>query len=269
MFSWNATDILRSRVAAVAPPADDADVASFRSLVTAAGEDVSASEYSRLNTLATTLKAQGVWGRIFMLWVPVGGSLAVARRCLKSPLGTGYRMGSAVFLESEWNRSVGLDGRLMNGRQLVTGLIGNDIVFNDSHMSIHIEPPANDALNRRDMGVFSSNSTQINVFDSEGIYRSANTTIGLENIPLSPNTLGLMVGTRQSSDARFYQNGNLRSQVTTAATNVASTQQIRIFRARTDQSGKVMSAASIGLGLTNQQVLDYSTAMAAFRAARI
>jgi len=238
-------------------------------VIDTAAEDVNAAEYARLNTLVTSLKSTGVWDRLTVLWVPVGGNLSAAQRCIKHSLspGSGYRMDITAFQESEWNRLQGLDGRLMLDRSLTTGLIGNDITFDDSHLSLWIEPPENNATGRRDFGVITDNNFQLNVFNSLGVFRSK-AAMGIETVALTPDTLGLMVGTRTGSDALFYQNGELRQQVVATGGNVSSPNAIHIFRARAQQSGKVLSAASIGLGLSVQQVADYSAAMATFRNSR-
>ncbi len=246
----------------------DPAVQAFQAAVNSAGESVSAAEYNRLNDLVVSLKANGVWDRILTLWAPVGATLSEARRAIKHPSGSGTKMPAPNFVAADWNRTIGLDGRGMNNRSLDTGVPENSIPGTDSHLAVVVEPPVVSGPHR-DIGVITNNSMMMMVaYNGQSFYRSYNFNTGLENIVMSGNT-GVIVGTRSGSNASLWRDGvSQGSTAAASATGVASANTINVYRARLDQSNKIMSGASVGLGMTATQVQNFSVAMLAFRNSR-
>lgn len=246
----------------------DPAVQAFQTAVNSAGESVSAAEYTRLNNLVVSLKANGVWDRILTLWAPVGATLSEARRAIKHPLGSGTQMPAPNFVAADWNRTIGLDGRGMNNRSLDTGVAENTIPGIDSHIAVVVEPPVVSGPHR-DIGVITNNSMMLMVDNNGGsYYRSYNFNTGLENIVMSGNT-GMILGTRSGNSASLWRDGILQGSTAAAgATGSPSSNKINVYRARLDQANKIMSGASVGLGMTATQVQNFSAAMTAFRNSR-
>ena len=252
----------------------DENVLAFKDKVDLAGGSVSTAEYQRLEALATALKTAGVWDQIVMLWAPVGLAFTTALRALKYPGGvsfSGTQLTSFGHVSTDWDRTIGLDGRSADGKYLDTGVSTNTVTSVSSHMALVVESPVTSGL-FRDMGVWGPNDMQLlccftdgtTSFD-KGFYRSPTSSTNLELVNIGTPFHGVYVGTRLNANSAFLKDGAVLASSTSASGSSTPNLNYNIGRARSSYGRKIVKGGSVGFGLTTSQAQSLSSAFAQFR----
>lgn len=248
----------------------DPDVAAFKAVLDSAAESYLPAEITLLDTLVKALKSAAVWSKIRMLWMPVGASLAPAARAIKHPSGTGYKMTATGFAASDWDRRIGLDGRAATN----TKFVGTNVRVNSlpSSLSTHLMVASETAGvvgDYRDIGQVDANRFQLIIgFREQGYYGSFSLT-NVRNVAV-PSTKGIFIGTRLNMASSYWRNGAKlygRNDDNEPSESGADS-EIVIFRAFNFYANKILSAASVGVGLTDAEAIALSNAVQAARDAR-
>ena len=110
---------------------NDTDVQSFFSRVTAAGGNLSLTEQSAINTLVTSLKSNGTWAKMKLIYPIVGGS---ASSCSQNLISSSY---TASFNGGLTIDSSGITGNGTNG-YINTNFIHNNLISKNNGTSIYV-----------------------------------------------------------------------------------------------------------------------------------
>ena len=219
-----------------------------------------------INDVTLWFKNKGVWSKIFAAWPIVGGTAALHKANLKTP---GTR---ELTFYGGWTHSA--TGMLANGTTgyADTGVNENThLNLNDAHISIYIRTDADGLY--CDMGTTPAFSYELNIFSkfSNVFYpRVQATNSGTTN---STNSKGLFIANRVGGgEVRAQQAGSLKV-ITNSSVQKANSNIFIGANNRTAMSDIVFYApreyafATAGFGLTDQNMADIETGIAAFQAA--
>jgi hypothetical protein len=104
---------------------------------------------------------------------------------------------------------------------------------------------------------------------SNGSFYRSFTSVGIENVSVPANIRGVWVGSLLSGVSDLYFNGAIRSSSAPGAvTHVPTSNEIFIFGAASNNSSKLLSAASIGKGFTASEHVAVNTIFQQARTAR-
>ena len=252
--SWaGATDI-------VGTPAVDPDAQAF---ITAAAI-TDPTQQSAINQLVVDLKGYGVWTKMKGIWPFVGGTASAHKFNLKNPLDT-----NAAFRLSflgGWTHSV--NGALPNGTNGYADTFLNDLSNlsqNDAHCSVY---------SRTNTSVFAP-AIGSNSYGQNGGCKLTLSVIGGTYYSIhsadQPNTAntdtrGFFIANRTLSTSTSLM---IRGSVTThtQASQTPSNTTFKIGGVPSFYDNKQIAFASIGDGLTSQNMTDLNTAVVAFQTA--
>ena len=258
----------------------DSDVAAFFTQARANGGSYSPQEESLVNTFVASLKAEGIWSKMNFIWLPVGANLLSSRAVLKHPsLPTGSLLTYNGYVEGNWNRASGLDGRA-EGLTISTGAtpFGFAPNSNDAHLSVGVVSAASGSGPRRDIG---SGTIEFNLFisfNNLAFFRTGGTSLSArENVSnASPVATGLWVSSQDGVSPYIYGAGNeLLGGATHVKANVTHPNSGEMFinRANTalaTQTGrKELDFASSGLALTRAEAAKLTIIYNAHRSTRL
>jgi hypothetical protein len=244
------------RVRASTEALTDADAQAFFDRVTAAEGSLSATEQDAVNTLVVQMKADGIWSAMKAIYPMVGASAAACAQNLKSSSFTGSFSAGWTFAST---------GVTSNGTSAFfdTNLNQSTHITNTSqHISYYSRTDS--SLDPGEIGIATSNTF---LLLRSGFY-SNQCDSNFVNTP--QNLKGFYLGSRTSSSLRrgFYNGAQVHE--TTNTPNATSSLNYYIGALNSNGvagffSPKECAFASIGDGLTNDNVSDLYTAVQAFQ----
>jgi hypothetical protein len=243
----------------------DPDVDTFFGVMDTAGESYLASEVTMLDNLTTTLKNDGTWDLFTLLWFPVGAGVAEAMRALKHPDGIGTAMtnNGGNFVNADWDRTLGLDGRDQTANHYIDTLVTEDDIgaSNDFHIGLITESTRSPALPGTglvtDFGrAISRSKLSIQLRQGLGGYcRAWTVNYWITNRGTSGNA-ALYIAGREGNRGYYYEDSsNLGEVIFSDGNSEANTAgNFRLFSTSVNSdliSGRVISAAFLGEGVTD------------------
>lgn len=238
------------------PQVSDADAQLFVNRVYTAGGVLSSTELSAVDDLVIDLKADGIWSKMKAIYPMVGASAAACAQNLKSSSFTGTFSSGWTFAST---------GVTPNGTSAFfdTNLNQSTHITNTSqHISYYSRN--NGGGNPGEIGISTSNTFLL----LRSTFYSNQCDANFVNTP--ENLKGFYLGSRTSSTLRrgFY-NG---SQVHEVPTTPNATSSLNYYIGALNNNGVAgflsdnpCAFASIGDGLTNDNVSDFYTAVQAFQ----
>ena len=266
--------------------AEDPDAAALFSAIEGDGHALWNPEKAMINSLAISLKAEGLWDLIMLLWVPIGPTVDAAMRTLKHPQGVGTKMTNSGFLAEDWNRLQGLgDLAPEHGKFIATGATALECSPNalNTHISLVAENAFTSPDFQRDLGTINSGGFQFLLRLSSGLGAylrlggggGGNTAV--ENASGSPSPpLGTFVSRQDGINPEVFLDGSPLSggsRYTPALGNNPDS-EIYIFRASNSgasfnkSASRIFSFASVGLSLSDAQVASYNTILSQLKTQR-
>lgn len=252
-----------------APSSIDADAAAWAAGVTANGGTYSAATLAAQSTLATALKAAGLWSKINRINTFCGDQLAAALVPLK--VGGGNATDTNVnFVGGDYTEATGLTG---NGstKRLDTGLLASALTLSSTHFSIYNRSAAVGGA------AISGSSDGTNFFglapptvDGTVLSYQGNLPGALIISAVITTPYGHLVGTRTDASTHVvYRNGSSLASNAGAASALPA-QSITLFSRNaagtpTDFAAQIYAGYSIGSGLTAGDALAFSAHMEAFQ----
>jgi hypothetical protein len=234
----------------------DSDAQAFFDRVTTAGGSLSTTEQDAVNTLVVQMKADGIWTKMKAVYPMVGASAAACAQNLKSSSFTGSFSAGWTFAST---------GVTSNGTSAFfdTNLNQSTHITNTSqHISYYSRTDS--SLDPGEIGIATSNTF---LLLRSGFY-SNQCDSNFVNTP--QNLKGFYLGSRTSSSLRrgFYNGAQVHE--TTNTPNATSSLNYYIGALNSNGvagffSPKECAFASIGDGLTNDNVSDLYTAVQAFQ----
>jgi hypothetical protein len=234
----------------------DSDAQAFFDRVTTAGGSLSTTEQDAVNTLVVQMKADGIWTKMKAIYPMVGASAAACAQNLKSSSFTGSFSAGWTFAST---------GVTSNGTSAFfdTNLNQSTHITNTSqHISYYSRTDS--SLDPGEIGIATSNTF---LLLRSGFY-SNQCDSNFVNTP--QNLKGFYLGSRTSSSLRrgFYNGAQVHE--TTNTPNATSSLNYYIGALNSNGvagffSPKECAFASIGDGLTNDNVSDLYTAVQAFQ----
>jgi hypothetical protein len=252
----------------ITPPATyDTDAQAFFDRVGDAGGSLTILEKVAVNNLVLDLKTAGVWSKRKVLYPYVGASAAACAQNLASSSFTGGFSSGFVFAASGISGTTAYMSTGFN--PFVEGL-----AYNDNSIGIYTRY-SNQNTAQYECGC--GNNTGSALF-SLCARRSGNTSIyDSANFPnnrvsaSNSNSSGFFLGKANSSTAKFYRNG---VSLGTKALTAHSMPNYELYAYSFNEQGTVTyytnqesSMFWCGLGLTDTEAVDLSTAVATFQAA--
>ncbi len=246
------------------PSDPDARLFLFKSGIT------DATIKSAINQLILDFKSYGIWTKMKAIYPFVGGTSSTHKWNLKNPLDTdaAFRL---VFNGTITHDSNGITPNGSTGYADTKFNGSAQSINNDSHLSVYVRTNSA-AADKTEINAYDGASAYWGIkcrdtgdFTFNGIYRFA--TDGFIK-PSNSNSSGMFALTRRSSsDAQAYRNGSSTGTTTTSSQNIPNTNVLIGTRGdhASSFSDRNIAFASIGNGLTTQNVADLYTAVQAFQ----
>lgn len=243
----------------------DADAQAFFDRVTAAGGTLSTPEKNATNTLVLDLKGYSIWTDIKAAYPMVGSSAASCAQNLKSSSFT------ATFSSGWTFASTGVKG---NGSStfMNTGLIpSSELGLNSTHISMYSR--TENVGSFLDMGSSPLLYLYFSFNSGGNTYHANNSAENNFGIPTITTSLGFFTSNRISSTEMsiWARTTEYTDSVSSAATSTTQP-TIPIYLGAYNNGGspglptnREYAFASIGLGLTDTQLVNYYTAVQAFQ----
>jgi hypothetical protein len=246
----------------------DPDAAAFFARVTAAGGSLTNTEKTAVNSLVLDMKSYGIWTSMKAIYPMVGASAAACAQNLKSSSFTGSFTSGWTFAST---------GVTPNGTSayMNTSFIPstNGLTYDNNHLSFYSRTSAQSgAIQFYEMG--SGNSTGNNNFalfirrntDLAG-YDSGDFTTNRATFT-NTNGQGFYCGTAPTTTSKYFKNGT--SQVSKSL-SVKSVSNLNTYLGAFNEDNTIVyysirecSFASLGLGLSDAQSLNFYTAVQTF-----
>jgi hypothetical protein len=275
--------LLRPIASSVHPEAN-----AWRTAVVANGGSVSASTMRAVSKFCADIDAAGIRNKFYRLNLFCGDGLTAALVPLyRAESRTGTALGNSIdtnngpFVSGDFNNTGSSSGLKGNGstKFLDTGLFGNAIPGNDSHLGFGLRATqTGSAAFRRLGGVWNGSSNSINMS-----VRRNDANLNCEFGAFSPSSFtagevvqnnSLSVGDVMMAFPSFYRNGVATGTSATASLTYPSAHAIYIFALlRADNSIVLhhtdarLNWYSIGLTMTSAEALSFYNAIAAFNTA--
>ena len=246
----------------------DADAQAFFDRVTAAGGTLSTTEKNATNQLVLDMKSAGIWTSMRAVYPMVGASAAACAQNLKSSSFTGTFSSGWTFAST---------GVTPNGTSafMNTSFIPstNGLTYDNNHLSFYSRTSAQSgAIQFYEMGSGNATGTDnLSLFvrrstDLAG-YDSGDFTTNRASFT-NTNGQGFYCGTAPNTTSKYFKNGV--SQVSKSL-SVKSISGVNVYigafnenNVTTYYSQKECAFASLGLGLTDTQALNFYTAVQTF-----
>jgi hypothetical protein len=250
----------------------DPDAQAF---ITAAGI-TDPTQQTAINTLVVSLKANGLWTKMKVIYPFVGGTATTHKFNLKDPrdLDAAFRLSFV----GGWTHSS--TGALPNGTNAYANSffkpLTNGLAYNNNHIAYYSRT-INAGLNSLSQfyEVGSGNNTGNNNL-SLWTRREANTAgYDSSNFPTNRQTFsntdgrGFYIGTAPNTTAKFFRNGVLRSSIVASAFSITDFNiyigGFNEIGGSTYSSQKQVAFSSIGDGLTDTEAANFYTAVQTFQ----
>jgi hypothetical protein len=220
------------------------------------------TQQTAINTLVVSLKTNGLWTKMSAIYPMVGGTAFSHKFNLKNPLDTNAAF--RLVFSGGWTHSV--NGALPNGTNAFADSfvnVGTHLALNSTHVSVY-------SRTNVDILAPSIGNTVGGVPDEVTMWlRFGNTSYLRVNNPIASTTTstdsrGLFIGNRNSST---QINLSIRGTQNTFSntSNSTSTTSIKLSGLSTFFDTKQLAFASIGDGLTAQNMTDFTTAVQTFQ----
>jgi hypothetical protein len=247
----------------------DADAQDFFDRVATNGGTISTATKGYVNTFVLAAKADSYWTKLTRINLFCGDDLAAAMTPLK--VGGGDDPETNVnFVGGDYSEATGLTG---NGstKYLNTGLLADALSANDTHIALYNR--ASSANGGRHGAADSGELFIVYAPYSDGTFYSDmyDENTDRTSAATGGTPYGFLVSTRRSTTAHeIYRNGSSLATNTTAVTGTLPTLEIYLFAANmatvvNHYNDAVLGAYSIGAGLTDTDVSNYSTDLNAFQ----
>jgi hypothetical protein len=249
----------------------DPDALAFFARVTAAGGTLSATEKSAVNTLVTTMKADGTWTPMKAIYPMVGASAAACAQNLKSSSFTGTFTSGWTFA------STGVTG---NGTSayMNTNFIPSSDYTSGTNFGLFLYTSSTTAgAADRDMAIFTGIATpSLNLTSKDATTSKTDLFDFAGRISVGGyNVEGFYTGSRTASNsAKLFRNGTSIG-TTTAAQGTAPSIFLVLGGANFSSSNPITSVGAFSAktfsfagtcdGLTDTQASDFYTAVQAFQ----
>jgi hypothetical protein len=215
-----------------------------------------------INTLVVSLKANGIWAKMKAIYPFVGGTATTHKFNLKNPLDTNAAF--RLVFNGGWIHSA--NGALPNGTNAFADSfvnVGTHLALNSTHVSVY---------SRTNVDILAPSIGNIagGAPDEVAMWlRFGNTSYLRVNNPVASTTA--------STDSRglFIGNRNLSTQINLSirgtqntfsnTSNSVSITSIKLSGLLTFFDTKQLAFASIGDGLTNQNMTDFTTIVQSFQ----
>jgi hypothetical protein len=247
----------------------DPDAQAFFDRVTTAGGTLSETEKNATNQLVLDMKTAGIWSSMKAIYPMVGASAAACAQNLKSSSFTGTFTSGWTFAST---------GVTPNGTSayMNTSFIPstNGLTYDNNHLSFYSRTSAQSgAIQFYEMGsgnvtgsnnlsLFIRRNTDLAGYDS-GDFATNRATF------TNTNGQGFYCGTAPTTTSKYFKNGT--SQVSKSL-SVKSVSNVNAYlgafnedNTTTYYSIRECAFASLGLGLTDTQALNFDTAVQAFQ----
>lgn len=234
----------------------DADAEALIAAILGDGGSLTSDELSAIRYFIPYLKSKSIWSQIKALYLMVGGDAIGCKYNAKDPrdLDAAFRL---VFYNSPTfdGNGVQWDGSSTYAETFCA--IDPDLDINSLHLSYYSRQ--NTSSSGVELGAFSSSVFYMQIYYSPLGKSSWSYPSGDEILQSAPSSLGAFTGSRQdSSHSSIYQGNTLIGTSGTTSTALIST-TVHLGHANelagfyTDRQ---CAGASIGLGLTDQNILD-------------
>jgi hypothetical protein len=270
MFS---TPITFLKFAVPSGPVYDPDAEAFFARVTAAGGSLTLTERNATNQLVLDLKSYSIWSAMKVIYPMVGSSAASCAQNLASSSFTGTFSGGWTFANT---------GAKPNGTNayMDTGFApASHLIDSSSHLS-HYSRTQNIEISAYDMNSYNPTGNT-KEFGLSQYYGGISSKIFMAYyypdqgvLPNVPNTLGFQIGTRVSNSlSKIMFNGGIIGTNTNDITGTGHTlPTVNTFVGGSNADGfyyqfsdRENAFCSIGDGLTNQNLTDFTTAIQTFQ----
>jgi hypothetical protein len=258
--------------------------------VTANGGTVSSTTLGAVSKFCAAIDAAGVRGRFLRLNLFCGTSDA-SLNAVRTPLYRGQslagsQLGNATdtnvnFVQGDYAETGSNGGLKGNGsnKHLLTGLLGTEVAFDNSHLSCYGKEFNSGASFAFPIGVrITSGAGRNEIFTRNNsvltnrYYSTSNSAISAASIGDPAINAGHILGTAVAdNDNRFFANGAQSGINTTVAVSTTfSAFEYSIFGANTGGTvgghvASYLSAYSIGIGMTATQAAAFYAALHAFQ----
>ncbi|WP_454760574.1 SGNH/GDSL hydrolase family protein [Caulobacter segnis] len=267
LFTDVAADRIRAQKALMIP---DVDATSYAIRASAAGYDLSSTEFDAVNLLCRRLKAGGVWGKIDEFWMLALGSSATYK------LGGKRRSdltanGTLTFTKNYGVRGDGSTGYLDTGINPTT-FVGANWELNSASVGVFCNDPTvregsapnNNRLVGQGSGggqlrLVARNST--NNATAGYINDATGTDAVSSQITVAPALMS--IARLGSADKRIYNNRRQVAAFTTASTSVTNG-NVMLLKDGTNYGSEQISFAYVAYGLRPAEVLAISDAVTEF-----
>jgi hypothetical protein len=241
----------------------DSDALAFFARVTAAGGSLTTTEKAAVNTLVVTMKADGTWTPMKVLYPMVGASAAACAQNLKSSSFTGT-------FSSGWTYAS--TGITCSGASLMNTFLtpSIDLSLNNTHLSVYVRTNnalANPAIANTD-NVSGNNELSVYPrYTGNDVYIRINASSS--PITTSANSQGMHIGSRiVSTQIKYYKNSSsfsLSNNSLSLTTGTMPLGALRYLGTITTYYTGEFAFCSIGDGLTDTQAGNFYTSVQAFQ----
>ena len=217
-----------------------------------------------VDALVISLKADGIWANCIAIYPFVGGTADTHKYNLKDPQDTDAAF--RVVWSGITHNANGITGGSGQGDTKIVP--ATHMTLNDTHVSIYSRT---DTDSGTDIGVISgSDRISLRVRTSGGCALEMYTSGGTGAFfTANGDGKGFYVGTRRSSsDMESYKNGvSIDTQTGAHSGALPTTNSLYLCNLNgfADASGKNIAFASVGAGLTDTEVADFTTAVETFQ----
>ncbi len=230
------------------------------------------TQQSAINQLVVDLKGYSIWTKMKAIYPFVGGTSTTHKYNLVNPLDTDAAF--RLVFSGGWTHSV--NGALPNGTNGWADTFvktGTDLALNSTHVSVYSR--TNNSTAAIAIGnTFGGGASELSMWlrDSTVSYLRVNTN-NLSSVS-NLDSSGLFIGNRNSSTVQTLSirgtqnNFNVNSNQTTNSFTINLSSAIGAFSAtRAFYDNKQYAFASIGDGLTSQNMTDLDTIITTFQTA--
>ena len=254
------------------PQSADPDVDSFLYRVAMNGGTVSSATKGFVETFVTATKSTGVWDLLNRINLFCGDSILAASVPLK--VGNGSKVDALFNITaadySETGLTAGFRGNASN-KYLDTGLIPASLPAFNNHLSVFqvVAPSGASTISSHGCGN-STGDSRFAIFD----YINAKTVRSdFYNDSVGSTTLGaysatqnlILVSRTSASYLKLYALDRSITNSNTVPNSTPTTQTVRLLRTEGGWSNGTYGGYSVGVGMTDQNVTDFRTALMAFQ----
>jgi len=231
---------------------------------------LSATEKTAVDTLVKQMKLDGIWTPMKAIYPMVGASAAACAQNLKSSSFTGGFSATGIGYSSN-----GVQPNDVNGFLDTNLNMSSQLLANSNHISYYSRTAASLNLSYEFGAANGTSQSYYSLFRDSGAPQPYFSVNGVES-PSNWNSVansdgsGFFINNRQSSTI-FQAVRNSSILGTNTAINTGTMPNLNLFFFKINPlnvyGGRECAFASVGDGLTNQNLLDFNTAVQSFQTA--